>query len=146
MYTRGNRLPLSGRMLRDSVVCSAESHRNWQRRHKSLLPPIIHKKSERQGHQKWTPIGQLPSGWQSCLLFCQIFRKNLLPTRNIITLILSRWFLCQGQMSTQSGICLSPHARLVKPYFSMKYDISSSGPFRGEHWWPVTVCRILTCK
>ena len=52
MYTRGNRLPLSGRMLRDSVVCSAESHRNWQRRHKSLLPPNLHKKSERQGHRK----------------------------------------------------------------------------------------------
>ena len=75
MYTRGNRLPLSGRMLRDSVVCSAKSHRNWQRRHKSLLPPAIHKKSERQGHRKWTPIGQLPSRWKSCLLFCQIFGR-----------------------------------------------------------------------
>ena len=105
MYTRGNRLPLSGRMLRDSVVSSAESHRNWQIRHKSLLPPSIHKKSERQGHRKWTPIGQLPSRWKSCLLFCQIFRKNLLRTRNIVTLTLSRRLLCQGQMSTQPGVC-----------------------------------------
>ena len=104
MYTRGNRLPLSGRMLRDSVVCSAESHRNWQRRHKSLLPPNIHKKSERQGHRKWTPIDQFPSRWKSCLLFCQIFRKNLLGTHNIVTLILSGRFLCQGQMSAQPGV------------------------------------------
>ena len=146
MYTRGNRLPLSGRMLRDSVVCSADSHRNWHRRHKSLLPPIIHKKSERQGHRKWTPIGQLPSRWKSCLLFCQIFRKNLLCTRNIDTLILFRRFLCQGQMSAQPGVGSSQHVRLVKLYFSVKYGISSSGPFRGEHWWPVSVCRILTCK
>ena len=146
MYTKGNRLPLSGRMLRDSVVCSAESHRNWQRRHKSLLPPNIHKKSERQGHRKWIPIGLFPSRWQSCLLFCQNFRKNLLGTHNIVTLILSRRFLCQGQMFAQPGVGSSQHVRLVKPYFSVKYDISSSGPFRGEHWWPVFVCRILTCK
>ena len=72
------RLPLSGRMLRDSAVCSAESHRNWPRRHKSLVPPTIHKKSERQDRRKWTPIGRLASRRKSCLLFCQICRKNLL--------------------------------------------------------------------
>ena len=146
MYNRGNRLPLSGRMLRDSIVCYAESHRNWQKWHKSVLPPTIHKKSERQGHRKWTPIGQLPSRWTSCLLFCQIFRKNLLRTRNIVTLILSRRFLCQGQMSAQAAVGSSQHVRLVKPYFSVKYDISSSGPFRVEHWWQVSVCSILICK
>ena len=146
MYTRGNRLPLSRHMLRHSVVCSAESHRNWQRRHKSLLPPNIHKKSERQGHRKWIPIGQFPSRWQSYLLFSQNFRKNLLGTHNIVTLILSRRFLWQGQMSAQPGSGSSQHVRLVKPCFSVKYDISSSGPFGGEHWWPVFVCRILTCK
>ena len=75
MYTRGNRQPLSGRMLRDSVVCSAESHRNWQRRHKSLLPPNIHKKSERQGHRKWIPIGQFPSRWQFVCCFVKIFAR-----------------------------------------------------------------------
>ena len=146
MYTRGNRLPLSGRMLRDSVVCSAESHRNWQRRHKSLLPRNIHKKSERQGHRKWIPIGHFPSRWQSFLLFCPNFRKNLLGTHNIVTLILSGRFLCQGQMSAQPGVGSSQHVRLVKPYFSVKYDISSRGPFRSEHWRPVFVYRILTCK
>ena len=140
------RLPLSGRMLRDSAVCSAESHRNWRRRHKSLLPPTIHKKSERQDRRKWTPIGQLASRWKSCLLFCQICRKNLLRTCNIVTLILSRRFPCQGQMSAQPAVGSSQHVRHVKPYFSVKYDISSSGPFWGEHWWPVSVCRILTCK
>ena len=103
IYTRGNRLPLSGRMLRDSVVCSVESHRNWQRRHKSLRPPTIHKKSERQGHRKWTPIGQLPSRWKSCLLFCQISRKNLLCTRNIVTLILSRQLICQDQLPSSQA-------------------------------------------
>ena len=146
MYTRRNHLPLSGRMLRDSAVYSVESHRTWQRRHKSLLPPTIHKKSERQGHRKWTPIGQLPSRLQWCLLFCQFLWKNLLRTRNIVTLILSRRFLCQGQMSAQPGVGSSQHVRLVKPYFNVKYDISSSGPFRVGHWWPVSVCRILTCK
>ena len=148
MYTRGNRMPLSGRMLRDRVVCSAESHRNWQRRHKSLLPPTMHKKSEIQGRRKWTPIGQLPSRRKSCLLFCQIFRRNLLRTHNIVTLILSRRFLCQGQMSAQPCVGSLQHVTRVKPYFSLKYDISSSGPFRGEFWWPVSACRvrILTCK
>ena len=86
------------------------------------------------------------SRWESCLLFCRILWRNLLRTHNIVTLILSWRFLCQGRMSAQPGMGSSQHVMLVKPYCSVKYDFSSSGPFRGEHWWPVSVCRILTCK
>ena len=80
-------------------------------------------RNQRQCHRKWTPIGQLVSKWKSCLLFCQIFRRNLLRTRNIVTPILSRRFLCQGQMSAQPGVGSSQHVKLVKPYFSVNYNM-----------------------
>ena len=37
------------------AVCSAESHRNWQRRHESLLPPTIQKKygDNATGNEPW---------------------------------------------------------------------------------------------
>ena len=39
------------------AVCSAESHRNWQRRHESLLPPRHTRDIPRQDHRKWSLIG-----------------------------------------------------------------------------------------
>ena len=69
------------------AVCSAESHRNWQRRHESLLPPCHTRDIRRQDHQKWTLIGQLELTWRCVCSFVVFCRKNLLRTRNIVMLI-----------------------------------------------------------
>ena len=81
-----------------------------------------------------------PDGSHVCSL--SIFFKNLLRTRNIVMLILPRRLRCQGRMSAHTGVSSSQRVRLAKPYFSVKCHFSTDSTFRGEHWWPVSDCRI----
>ena len=76
-------------------VCSAESHRNWQRRHESLLPPWHTRDIRRQDYRKWSLIGHLELTWRCVCSFFVFCRKNLLRTRNIVMLIMPQWFRCQ---------------------------------------------------
>ena len=73
-------------------VCSAESHRNWQRRHESLLPPWHTRDIRRQDHRKWSMIGHLELTWRCVCSFFVFCRKNLLRTRNIVMLIMPQRF------------------------------------------------------
>ena len=86
------------------AVCSAESHRNWQRRHESLLPPRHARDIRRQDHRKWSLIGHLKLTWRCVCIFFVFCRKNLLRTRNIVMLIMPQWFRCQGRMSAHTGV------------------------------------------
>ena len=61
------------------AVCSAESHRNWQRRHESLLPPYHTRYIPRQSHRKWTLIGHLEPTWRRAWSFVVFCRKNFTP-------------------------------------------------------------------
>ena len=61
--------------------------------------------------------------------FTQLFGGNLLRTRSIVTLILSRWFRCQSRMSTHTGVGSSQRVRHGKPYFSVKCNYSRGAVF-----------------
>ena len=49
-------------------------------------------------------------------------------------------------MYAHTGVGSSQPVRLVKPYSSVKCYFCSGDQVWGEHLWPVSVCRILTCK
>ena len=123
MYTRRNRLPLSGRMLRDSVVCSAESHRNWQIRHKSLLPPTIHKKSVTgppEINSDWSVSFKMEVMFAVLSNFSEEFASHsqLRHTDTVPTIPMSRPNVC----TTRRGFVTACQAC----YFTVEYDISSS--------------------
>ena len=101
-------------------VCSAESHRNWQRRHESLLPPWHTRDIRRQDHRKWSLIGHLELTWRCVCSFFVFCRKNLLRTRNIVMLIMPQWFRCQDRMSAHTGVGQLRRVMPVKPYFSVR--------------------------
>ena len=108
--------------------------------------PLPYKKNQETGPPEMkTPIGQrFEIGVMFAVLsnFMEEFASHSQHrhTDTVLTIPMSRPNICATNVGS------SQHVRLVKPYFSMKYDFSCSGPFRSEHWWPVTVCRILTFK